>query len=99
MSKILRKSNGSILKIKYFVGHKLILHHYSIQNVKDEFKVKINKESITHFSHFISEKVKTDFRKIAGSILEQFRKMEAKTEWWFSCKKCVFKYVAMPFFV
>ena len=57
LKKILRKSLGSIPKLKsVFIGQKSILDHYYIQNVKDEIQIqvyKINKKSATHFSQII----------------------------------------------
>ena len=56
MAKIVRKLLSSISRIKCFCWSKSILHHYCIQDVKDEIQVRaytIDKESITHFSQFI----------------------------------------------
>ena len=63
---ILRKSQGSISKLKYFCWTKSILRNYYIQNNKDGIQhqvYKINKESVTHFWRFISVKVKKIVRK------------------------------------
>ena len=60
LKKILRKSRGSVSKIKCFIDQKLIFRHYCIQNVKDEIQIQvfnINNECLTHFSQFITEKV------------------------------------------
>ena len=61
MAKILSKSQGSISKVKCFFGQKSIFCHYYIQNAEDGIQArvyKIEKERVTHFSQFISGKVK-----------------------------------------
>ena len=43
MFKVVRKSQGSVFKIKCFVGQKSISRHYYIQHVKDGIQVRVNK--------------------------------------------------------
>ena len=50
-----------------------------MQNVKDGIQIQvydINNESVSHFSQFISVKVK----KISGSILGKVKKIEAQAK-------------------
>ena len=53
-----------------------MFHHYCIQNVKDGIQIrvyKINKESVTNFSQFISAKVKKHLRKSQAQFREKLR--------------------------
>ena len=78
LKKILRKSEGSISKIKCFIGQKSTFHHYFIQNVKDGIQIQvynINNGCLTHFSQFI--------------ISEKVERIEAQAKQWFSYKKNV----------
>ena len=74
MVKIVRKSRGSISKIKCFIGLKSIFGHYCIQNVKDGIQIRvytINKGSVAHFSQFVSVKVMKHLR----TFREKLRKL------------------------
>ena len=58
----------SISTVNVFVGQKSTPCHYYIQNVKDGIQVyKINKENVTHFSHFISIKA----RKFCEALFQE----------------------------
>ena len=57
MAKILRKfyenHNARFPKLNAFIGQKLIIRHYYIQNVEDRIQIrahKINKEKVAHLS-------------------------------------------------
>ena len=70
MVKILRKSfenhEAQFQKFSVFIGQISIFRHYCIQNVKDGIQIQvynINNACLTHFSQFISEKVKKNLRK------------------------------------
>ena len=68
-------------KLSVFVGQKFILHHYCIQNVKDGIQIqiyKINNEGVTHFSQFISVKVKKILGKSQAQFLEKLRLLRLK---------------------
>ena len=55
VAEILGKAQGSVFKIKFFVGQKSIFRQYYIQGVKDEVQIqvhKISRESATHISFF-----------------------------------------------
>ena len=43
MAKILRNHKAQLPKLSVFVGQKLILRHYCIQNVKDLFQIRLYK--------------------------------------------------------
>ena len=48
-----------------------MLHHYYIQNVRDDIQIRvymINKEGVTNFSQFISEKAKKISSSISGKV-------------------------------
>ena len=69
-TKIVRKSyenhEAQFPKLLVFVGQKSIFRQYCIQNVKDGIQIRvyrINKETLTHFSQFISGKGKKKLRK------------------------------------
>ena len=71
MVKIFRKSQGSTPNIKCFCWPKL-------DNVKDRVQIqvyRINKETVTQFSQFISEKVKKSLRKSQAKFWEKLRKV------------------------
>ena len=58
------------------MGQKSRLRHYCIRNVKDGTQIrvyKINKESVIHFSHVISVKVKKNLRKSQARFREKLR--------------------------
>ena len=81
MIKILRRSlenqEAQFPKLNVFIGQKLIFRHYCVQNVNDglQFQVyNINNECLTHFSQFISEKVKKNLRKPQAQFREKVRK-------------------------
>ena len=90
MAKILKKSQGSISNITCFVGQKLILQIYYIQNVKDGIEIRvctISKESLNHFSQFISVKVKKILRKSQAQFRRKFRKLRLRQNGGFLTKK------------
>ena len=61
LKKIIRKSRGSISKIKCFLGQKSLFRSYCIQNVKDGIQIQVYNiisENVNHSSQFISVKVK-----------------------------------------
>ena len=69
MVNIIKKSEehrkAQFPKLSIFAGQKSILLHYYIQNVKDRIQIRLlkrNKESVNHFSQFISVKVKKTLR-------------------------------------
>ena len=81
----------SILSI--FMSHKSIVHHYCIQNAKDGIQIQvysINNECITHFSQFISEKVKKNLRKSQVQFWEKLRKLRLIQNYVFLIKKTCF---------
>ena len=77
MAKLLRKSyedyKAHLPKLSIFVGQQSILHHYYNQNAKAGIQIwvyKINNENVTHFSHFISVKVKKTLKKSQAQFQE-----------------------------
>ena len=84
LGSFLRTSRGSISKIKCFSLPKidtLSLFHYCIQNVKDGIQIrvyKINKESVTHFSQFLSVKFKKILRKYQAQFREKLRHLRLR---------------------
>ena len=65
-------------KFTVFIGERSMLRHYCIQNVEDKSQVqayKINKESVTHFSQFISVKVAKISRKSWAKFQKKLRKL------------------------
>ena len=91
LKKILRKSLGSISKIKCFIDQKLIFHHNCIQNVKDGIQIQVynvRNECLTHFSHqFISEKVKKNITKSQAQFREKLRKLRLRQNYSFLITK------------
>jgi len=66
------------------------LQHYFIQNVKDGIQVheyNINNEIVTHFSQFISVKVKIILRKSQAQFMEKQRKLKLRQNYGFLIKK------------
>ena len=66
LRKFLENHKAQFSKLIVFVGQKSILRHYYIQNVKDGIQIRVYticKESVAHFSQFISVKVKKILRK------------------------------------
>ena len=68
MAKILRKSyehhEAQCPKLSVSVGQKSMFRHCCVQDVKDGIQIlvyRINKESVTNFSQFISVKGKVAF--------------------------------------
>ena len=64
--------------------------HYCIQNVKDGIQIrvyKINKESVTHCSQFISVKVKKILRKSQARFQEKLKKLRLRINDGFLIKK------------
>ena len=78
MVKILRKSQGSIPKLRVFIDQKSIFRHYCIQTVKDGIQILsmkyINNECVNHCCQFILEKVKKNLRKFLAQFRETLRK-------------------------
>ena len=83
MVKILRKSRGSVTKIKCFYWPKSIFRHYCIQNVKDGIQIQvytINNEIVNHLSQFILMKVKKNLRQSQAKFREKLKKIEAQVK-------------------
>ena len=62
------------------------------QNVKDGIQIQvyyINDECVTHFSQFISEKVKKNLRKSQAQFREKLRKLRLRQNYCFLIKKRV----------
>ena len=79
--KSLKNHEAQSPKLSVFVGQKSMFRHYCIQNVKDGIQIrvnKINKESVTHFSQFISVKVKKILRKSQAQLREKLRKLRLR---------------------
>ena len=60
-----------------------MFRRYCIQNVKDRIQIpvyKINNESVTHFSQFISVKVKKKIKEISGSMSGKVGKIESQAK-------------------
>jgi len=71
----------------------LIFRHYCIQNVKDGILIQVynnNKESVNHFSQFISVKVKKNLRKSQAQFREKLRKLRLRQNNDFLIKKNVY---------
>ena len=94
MTKILRTSRGLVSKSKSFYWPKMVKNRYFvIQNVKDETQIrvyKINNERIIHFSHFISVKVKKNYRKSKAQFREKLKKSRLRKNYGFLTKKPVY---------
>ena len=94
MVKILRKSyenhEAQFPKLNAFIHQKSIFRHYCIQNVKDGIQIQvynINTEFLTHFSQFISGKVKKHLRKSQAQFREKLRKLRLRQKDGFLIKK------------
>ena len=80
-------------KLSVQTGQKLIFRHYYMQNVKDGIQIQeynINNECLSHFSQFISEKVKKNVRRSQAPFREKLRKLRLKQNDDFLIKKRVF---------
>ena len=56
MVKVVRQSQGSIIKFKCFCWPKSIFHHYYIQDIKDGIRIRVyrvNKERVTPFRQLV----------------------------------------------
>ena len=76
-------------KFIVFIGQKWILPHYCMPNVKDGIQIQvyiINNECLTHFSQFISEKVKKNVRKSQAQFQEKLRKLKFRQNYGFPIK-------------
>ena len=94
MVKILRKSwenhEAQFPKLSVFIGQKLIIRHYCIQNVTDRIQIQvynIDNETVNHFSQFISVKVKKNLRKSQAQFGEKLRKFKHRQNDGFLIKK------------
>ena len=94
MDKILRKTREShktrFPKLGVFVGQESIFGHYCIQNVEDGIQnrvYKIDKESVTHFSQFVSVTVKKILRKSQTQFQEKLRKLRLWKNYGFVIKR------------
>ena len=94
LKKILRKSRGSISKIKCFYRQK---NRYFVviafKMLKMEFKFKYTillTIVINHSSQFLSEKVKKNFRKFEAQFREKLRKLRLRQNNDFLIKKNVY---------
>ena len=89
---MVRKSRGSISKIKCFFGQKSVFRRYCIQNAKDGIQSQvynINNECVNHFSQFISVKVKKNLRRSQAQFREKLRKLRLRQNNGFLIKKSV----------
>ena len=96
MVKILRKPlenhEAQFPKFSVFVSQISIFRHYWIQNVKDGIQLQvyhINNESASHFSQFISVKVKKNLRTSQAQVLKRLRKLRLRENGGFLLKKRV----------
>ena len=85
MVKILRKSKenheAQLQNFSVFIGQTSIFRRYCIQNIKDGIQIlvyKIKNESVTHFSQFVSVKVKKNLRKFRAQFREMLRKLRLR---------------------
>ena len=65
-------------KLSVFIGQKSIFRYYCIENFKDGPEIQvynIDNECLTHFSQFISVKVKKNLRKSQAQFREKLRKL------------------------
>ena len=79
--KILRKSRAQFPKVSVFIGQKLVFCHYCIQNAKNWIQLQvynISNKCVTHFSQFISEKVKKSLRTFQSQFWEKLRKLRLR---------------------
>ena len=63
--------------------------HHCIQNVKDRLQIQVcnvSNECLTHFSQFISEKVKKNLRKSQAQFREKLRQLGLKQKYGFLIK-------------
>ena len=76
---------------KYEENLKTIMRlNFYNQNVKDGIQIQvynINDECVTHFSQFISEKVKKNLRKSQTQFREKLRKLRLRQNYGFLIKK------------
>ena len=75
LGKIYENHKAQSPKLSIFVGQKLILHHYYIQNIIDATQIRVHKiikERATHFSQFISAKTTIMLRKSQAQLPEKF---------------------------
>ena len=81
LKKTVRKSRGSMSKLRVFIGQKSIFCCYCIQDVKDGIQIQvyniINK-SLNHSSKFISVEVKKNLRKSQAQFWEKLKKLRLR---------------------
>ena len=90
LKKIVRKSRGSISKIKCFYRPKIgisSLLHSKCQRWNSNSSYSINNESVSHSSQFISVKVRKNLRKSQAQYLEMLRKLRLRQNNDFLIKK------------
>ena len=87
MAKLLRKSlknhKAKFPNLSVFVGQKLILQHYFIQNVKNGVQTQvctIDKETVTHLSQFILVELKKSLRKSQTQLREKLRNLRLRQD-------------------
>ena len=81
-------------KLSVCIGQKSIFRRYCTQNVKDGIQIQVcnvRNEFLTHFSQFISEKVKKNLRKSQAQFREKVRKLRLRKNYGFLIKKRVIK--------
>ena len=89
-SKSLENHEAQFPKLNVFIRQKFIFRHCCIQNFKDGIQIQvcnINKECLSHFSQFISEKVKKHLRKSQAQFREKLRKLRLRQKDGFLIKK------------
>ena len=78
----LRKiTSRNFQKLSVFIGQKSIFRHHCIQNIKVRIQIRvftIKKENTTHFSQFISEKLRKNLRKSQAHFREKLRKLKLR---------------------
>ena len=91
-SKSLEYQEAQFPEFNVLVGQKSIFRRYCAQTakVRIQFRVyRINKDSMAHFSQFISVKVKKYLGKSQAKVQEKLRKLRLRQNDGFLIKKCV----------
>ena len=91
MIKILGTSHEAQFQKMYcFYWPKSIFRHYCIQKVRDTFQISvynINNDGVSHFSEFISVKVKKNLRTSQAQFREKLRTLRLRQNEGFLIKK------------
>jgi len=81
----LKSSQGSISRITHFCWPEFDIRHYYVQNIKDGIQENVT----THFSQFISVKIKKNLRKSQAQFRKKLRTLRLRQNDYFLIKNRV----------